>query len=143
MLGEYATELANIIDDLTNHVYRLRGWDEIISELGYDQKIAVSHEFLNTPGTVALGQPFVIQSHFAFASGHLCRQANRARQSKVRVDDFPESNLYLNDLEPYGAGWRKFSAFKVQVEAIADSAFKAASDDFGTPIITASRPDLY
>ena len=62
MLGEYATELANIIDDLTNHVYRLRGWDEIISELGYDQKIAVSHEFLNTQVPSRLANP-LLSSH--------------------------------------------------------------------------------
>ncbi|MBY3258845.1 integrase [Rhizobium laguerreae] len=130
MLGEYATELANIINDLTNHVHRLRTWDEIISELDNDDKLAVSHEFLDTLGTVALGQPYAIKSRLAFASGHLCHQANRARQSKAWVDDFPEKNLYLNDIQPYGAGWRKFSAFKVRVEAIAGSAFKAESDDF-------------
>ncbi|WP_141682888.1 integrase [Agrobacterium tumefaciens] len=130
MLGEYATELANIINDLTNHVNRLRAWEKIISELDNDEKFAVIHEFLNTLGTVALGQPYAIKSRFAFAPGHLCHQANQARQSKVWVDEFPEQNLYLNDIQPYGAGWRKFSVFKVRVEAIGGSAFKAASDDF-------------
>jgi len=130
MLGEYATELANIINDLTNHVHRLRAWDEVISELDNDDRLAVSHEFLDALGTVALGQPYAIKSRFAFAAGHLCHQANRARESKTWVDDFPEKNLYLNDIQPYGAVWKRFSAFKVRVEAIAGSAFKAASDDF-------------
>ncbi len=46
------------------------------------------------------------------------------------MDAFPEKNLYLNDIQPYGAVWKRFGAFKVRVEAIAGSAFKAASDDF-------------
>ncbi|MFK4259522.1 hypothetical protein [Agrobacterium tumefaciens] len=108
----------------------MRAWDEIISELDNDDRLAVSHEFLDALGTVALGQPYAIKSRFAFASGHLCHQANRVRQSKVWVDDFSEKNLYLNDIQPYGTGWRKFSAFKVRVEAIAGSSFKAESDDF-------------
>ncbi len=95
MLGEFATELANIINDLTNHVDRLRALDKIISELDNDEKFAVSHEFVNTLGTVALAQPYAIKSRFAFASAHLCHHANRAKQSKVWVDDLPEENLNL------------------------------------------------
>lgn len=48
--GEYATKFANIINNLTNHLDRLRAWDKLISELDNDEKYAVSHEFLNTSG---------------------------------------------------------------------------------------------
>ena len=38
--------------------------------------------------------------------------------------------LYLNDIEPMCAGWKKFRAFKRKVESISGSAFKDGSDDF-------------
>ena len=77
MLGEYATELASIVNGLTNHMYRLRAWYEIISELVSDDRLAVSHDFLDTLSTLALVQPSAVKSRFDFASGHLCHQANR------------------------------------------------------------------
>ena len=130
MLDEYATELANIINDLTNHVHRLRAWDAVLAELNDADKHELSHEFIDTLGTVALGQPYAIKSRFAFAVGHLCHQANQAADGRDWKDEFPDNNLYLNDIEPFASQWKKYRAFKLKLEPLAGKKFKQASDDF-------------
>lgn len=130
MLQEYASELANIINDLTHHVRRLRAWAAVTAPLTDDEKLEVTHEFIDMLGTVALGQPYAIKSRFAFAAGHLCHQANQAKSPASWKDDFPKKNLYLNDIEPYCRGWKKYRRFKLRVEAIAGSAFNQESDNF-------------
>lgn len=130
MLNEYATELANIINDLTNHVHRLRAWDSVLAGLNDTDKHEVSHEFIDTLGTVALGQPYAIKSRFAFAVGHLSHQANQAADGRDWKDEFPDKNLYLNDIEPYASQWKKYRQFKLKLERLAGKKFKQASDDF-------------
>lgn len=131
MLGDYATELANIINDLTHNVHRLRAWARVVAGLGDEEKLAASHEFIDMLGTVALGQPYAIKSRFAFAAGHLCNQANLARGIAGWKDMFPAKRaLYLNDIEPMCAPWRRFRAFKRRVEKIAGTAFKDTTEDF-------------
>ncbi|MDH2329176.1 hypothetical protein QCN27_20210 [Cereibacter sp. SYSU M97828] len=130
MLGEYATELANIINDLTNHVHQLRAWDTVLAGLDETDKHEVGHEFIETLGTIALGQPYAIKSRFAFAVGHLSHQANQAADGRDWKDEFPSKNLYLNDIEPYGSQWKKYRAFKLKLEPLAGKKFKRASDDF-------------
>lgn len=130
MLGEYATELANIINDLTNHVHRLRAWDAVLVELDDTDKHELSHEFIDMLGTVALGQPYAIKSRFAFAVGHLSHQANQAADGKDWKDEFPVKNLYLNDIEPYASQWKKYRTFKLKLEPLVGNSFKEASDDF-------------
>ena len=130
MLGEFATELANIINDLTHHVQRLRAWACVVEGLNNDDKFEVSHEFIDMLGTVALGLPYAIKSRFTFAVGHLSHQANQARDLKGWKDHFPDRNLYLNEIEPYGAPWKKYRAFKLKLEPLAGTAFKEATDDF-------------
>lgn len=131
MLDDYATELANIINDLTHDVHRLRAWAQITTALTDEEKLAVSHEFVDTLGTVALGRPYAIKSRFAFAVGHLCHQANMAKDMAAWRDEFPnERALYLNHVEPLCTGWGMYPAFKRRVETIAGKAFKNATEDF-------------
>lgn len=131
MLGDYASELANIINDLTHDVRRLRAWARVAASLTGEEKLAVSHEFIDTLGTIALGRPYAIKSRFAFAAGHLCHQANRAKDMANWRDEFPtERALYLNHIEPLCTSWRKYRAFKLRVEPIAGTAFKDATEDF-------------
>jgi len=130
MLDDYASELANIINGLTHDVQRLRAWARVTASLTDLEKLAVSHEFIDTLGTVALGRPYAIKSRFAFAAGHLCHQANMAKDLAWR-DEFPnETVLYLNHIEPICTSWRKYRAFKRRVEPIAGTAFKHATEDF-------------
>jgi hypothetical protein len=130
MLQEYASELANIINELTTHVHRLRAWDKVVAVLDDADKLEVSREFINTLGTVAMGEPYAIKSRFAFAAGHLCHQANQTTDGAGWIDDFPTKNLYLNDIEPYCTQWKQYRRFKLKVEAIAGKKFKNATNDF-------------
>lgn len=131
MLGEYAAELANIINDLTHHVHRLRAWSGVIATLSDNEKLEATHEFIDMLGTVALGLPYTIKSRFAFAAAHLCHQANMAKDLKGWKDEFPDKRaLYLNDIEPFCRGWKAYRSFKLKVEPIAGKAFNEESDDF-------------
>ncbi|MEO8455557.1 MAG: hypothetical protein ABI454_10380 [Sphingomicrobium sp.] len=131
MLGDYASELANIINDLTHDVPRLRAWARVTASFTDQEKLAASHEFIDTLGTVALGRPYAIKSRFAFAAGHLCHQANMAKDMANWRDEFPnERALYLNHIEPLCTGWRKYRVFKRRVERIAGATFKDATEDF-------------
>jgi hypothetical protein len=131
MLDEYAGELANVINDLTHHVHRLRAWATVVAPLSDEEKMEASHEFIDMLGTVALGLPYSIKSRFAYAAAHLCHQANKTKDLNGWKDKFPNKRaLYLNDIEPMCAGWKKFRAFKQRVEPIAGSLFKDGSEDF-------------
>ena len=131
LLNEFASELANIINDLTHDVLRLQAWERVVAPLSDDEKLAAAHEFIDTLGTVALGRPYAIKSRFAFAAGHLCHQANMAKDLKGWRDEFPNDRvLYLNDIDPVCRGWKKFRSFKRRVEAIGGTEFKDATDDF-------------
>ena len=131
MLGDYASELANIINDLTHDVQRLRAWARVTASLTDEEMLAVSHEFIDTLGTVALGRPYAIKSRFAFAAAHLCHQANMAKDMAEWRDEFPaERALYLNHIESLCNSWRKYRAFKRRIEPIAGTAFKDATEDF-------------
>lgn len=130
MLGEYATELANIINALTSHVHRLRAWNTVLAGLEDADKYEVCYEFIDTLGTVGLGLPYAIKSRFTFAVGHLSHQANQAADGRDWKDEFPDKNLYLNDIDPYASQWKKYRAFKLKLEPLAGNNFKQASDDF-------------
>lgn len=131
MLHEFSSELANIINDLTNNVHRIRAWDRTVSTLSIDEKLAATHEFIDILGTVALGQPYAIKSRFAYAAAHLCHQANRAKVAGAWNDEFPQKEtLYLNEIEPFCRGWKTYRSFKRRVEPIAGKRFKETSDDF-------------
>lgn len=131
MLLEYASGLANIINDLTQDVHRLRAWARVTAAFSDEEKLAASHEFIDTLGTVALGRPYAIKSRFAFAAAKLCHQANRAKNLHEWRDEFPNKrNLYLNHIEPICRGWRSFRLFKRCVEPIAGTTFKEATEDF-------------
>jgi hypothetical protein len=131
MLEDYASELANIINNLTHDVRRLSSWAKVTASLSDNEKLAVSHEFIDTLGTVALGRPYAIKSRFAFATGHLCHQSNRSRDAVNWRDEFPlNRTLYLNDIEPFCISWRKYRPLKLRIEPIAGKSFNDATEDF-------------
>ncbi|HEV2596453.1 MAG TPA: hypothetical protein VGU01_14775 [Sphingomicrobium sp.] len=130
MLQEYARELANIINDLTNHVDRLRAWHIVVDPLSDEGKLAATHEFVDQLGTIALGLPYAIKSRFAVAAGHLCHQANMSKGIDDWKDEFPEGNLYLHHIEPFGNVWKKFRPFVLALEPLAGQKFRDASANF-------------
>ncbi|TXC71254.1 hypothetical protein FSB78_10080 [Sphingomonas ginsenosidivorax] len=81
-------------------------------------------------GTVALGQPYAVKSRFTFAVGHLSHQANKAKDLKGWKNAFPDKNLYLNDIEPFGKPWRAFRRFKRTLEPLAGSALQGGNRQF-------------
>lgn len=131
MLDEYATELANIINDLTHDVHRLGAWSRVVEPLEDDARLAATHEFIDMLGTVAMGRPYAIKSRFAFAAGSLCHQANFAKNPHGWRDEFPDARaLYLHLVDPICSQWRRYGAFKRRVEPIAGVGFNAGSEDF-------------
>lgn len=132
MLGEFATELANIVNRLTNHVHRLRAWASVVESLTIDEKLAATHDFIDELGTVGLCLPYAIKSRFAYAVAHLCHQANMTKGlADWRDDDFPEEHaLYLNEIEPVCRAWRRFRRFKMCMEPIGGRSFNSGSSDF-------------
>ncbi len=128
MLDDYASELANIINDLTHDVQRLRAWASVTTTLTDEERLAVSDEFTDALGTVALGRPLCDQGAVRVRSGHRCHQANMAKEMASWRDEFPnERVLYLNDIEPFCTNWRKYRAFERRVAPIAGPAFKYAA----------------
>lgn len=132
MLDEFSTELANTLNDLTNHVQRLHAWADVIEPMGDDEKMAATHEFIDVLATNAVNLPYAIKSRFAFAAAHLCHQANMTRDFASWQDDLPlDVEIDLNTSGIYGRGWGKtYNRFKLAVEAIGAKAFRDATVDF-------------
>ena len=129
--GRLSSELANIINDLTHDVQRLRAWARVTASLTDEEKLAASHEFIDTLGTVALGRPYAIKSRFAFAAGHLCHQANMAKEWRIGAMSSPMSGCSISTISSQlCTSWRKYRAFKRRVEPIAGTALKDATEDF-------------
>lgn len=130
MLQEYARELANAINMMMANANRIRAWSIVTSDMSDQQKLDISHEFVENLGVVSLGQPYAIKSRFAFAAGMLSHFANRSVDGADWIDDFPDKNLYLNDIEPYCVQWKKYRKLKLRIEEIANRSFKEDTDDF-------------
>ena len=88
MLDEYAGELANIINDLTHHVHRLRAWATVVAPLSDEEKMEATHEFIDMLGTVALGFPRRVS--FGLGSTGKCHvSAVRYRREIAGASPFP------------------------------------------------------
>lgn len=131
MLEDFARELANVINDLVNHVHRLETWAAIMPTLDPHDTMEAAHEFVNVLGAAAMGLPYVIKSRLAFAAGQLSHQANMARDIDGWTDDFPDQGaLYLHHIHKTCAGWSRFKAFNKAVDALGGKAFKTGTGDF-------------
>lgn len=131
MLEEFARELANAINDLTNNTRRLGAWAKVVKRLTDTEKLEASHEFISNLATHTVLMPYVIKSRFAFSVAHLCHQANFARDPKGWKDDFPlDGTIHLNTTDRFGSGWRRYNRFKRCVEDIHGKAFREGTRDF-------------
>jgi hypothetical protein len=129
MLDEFSREIANSINELTDYTWRLRAWSRIVSSLTDQEKLDLTHEFIEPIATLAINLPFVIRSRFIFAAAHLCYQANRSRASWR--DDFPlDRDIQFDAADRYGAAWRSYRSFKLRLERISDKGFQEATRDF-------------
>ncbi len=130
LVADFANELANSINDLTNYVHRLRAWDKVVAGLSDEEKMSVVHEFIGPFATVSLTLPNVIKSRLIFAAGHLCHQANQSRDL-VWTDEFPsDDDVYLHTIGPHCSRWRRYRRLQEAIEAIAGADYQKQSDRF-------------
>ena len=78
MFQEFSIEIANALNQLTKHLYRLRAWDLVLPSLNDDEMMEALDEFIEPIAIIALSLPYTICLRFIVAITHLCRQANQA-----------------------------------------------------------------
>lgn len=131
MLDEFARELANIINDLTNGVHQLRAWAAVVPSLSDPQKVAACHEFIDTLATLTLNLPYVVKSRFIFAAAHLSHQANMVQNRSTWVDDLAlDKDIYMPEADKRGRNWKTYSALKRTRDGLFGNAFRAATHEF-------------
>ncbi len=130
MFQEFYREMANAINAFTINVDRLASWAVVAAPLSDEQKMYVSHEFVDTLATNAVNAPYVLRSRLIFATAHLCHQANRTKQA-TWVDDLPlDGEIYFEAADRFGAPWRHYNKLKRRMEAIGGRDFQAETHDF-------------
>jgi hypothetical protein len=131
MLGEFASELANAINHFTHRVHQLQAWASVIQPMSNDDKLKVTHEFIDSLATISVNLPYVIRSRFIFASAHLCHQANRSRTGDGWKDDLAlDTEIHFAEADRHGAGWRSYNSLKRRLERIGSKSYQSATHDF-------------
>lgn len=132
MHEEFARELANIINKLSESIDRLRAWSAVVSELGDIEKMESCLIAVDDLATIALNLPYVIRSRFFFAGAHLSHQANQALKGDNWVDDLPLDNkIYKESFDAALLPWkRKGVRLKVALEQIGNATYREATVDF-------------
>ena len=117
MLDEFTREIAKSINQLSDYASRLRAWSGIVAPLTDQEKLDLTHEFIEPIATLAMNLPFVVRSRFIFAAAHLCHQASRSMDAAWR-DDFPlDKEIQFDAADRYGAAWRNYGRFKIKLGA--------------------------
>lgn len=130
MLTDYAGDLANSVNDLTQNVRRLRAWAVVVAQMTDAEKLEIAHEFVGMLGIASLTAPYAIKSAFAMAAAYLSHQANQAKDPTTWKDELPNELKYLNHVDPIARRWKRYSRFKTRVEAVGGRRFQAESEDF-------------
>jgi hypothetical protein len=131
MFKEFAREIANSLNDLTNYTHRLKAWSLVIPSMGNEEKLNAAQEFIDPLATVSLNLPYVIRSRFIFAAAHLCHQANQSRAGMPWQDDLPlDHEIFFKEADNYGAGWRQYRPFKDCLERLGDRKYQTETHDF-------------
>jgi hypothetical protein len=131
MLGEFAGELANTINDLTHGVQQLRAWAAVVPSLSDEQKLHACHEFIDALATLTVNLPYVVRSRFIFATAHLSHQANIVHDRSAWRDDLPlDRRIYFKEADARGKRWKSYSTLKQSLERLSGSAFRAATHEF-------------
>jgi hypothetical protein len=131
MLDEYAREIANSINALSDYTHRLTAWRDVVSPLDENKRIAAAHDFIDPLATVALNLPYAIRSRFIFAAAHLCHQVNRERRGKDWKDDLPvDSGIYFDVADKVGTAWKLYGPLKARLQKISARDFQRNSGDF-------------
>jgi hypothetical protein len=131
MFQEFSIEIANALNQLTNHLHRLRAWDLVLPSLNDDERMEALIEFIDSTATVALLLPYTIRSQFIFAITHLCHQANQAVLGFQWVDDLPGDNkIGFKEAEKYGRSWSAYPRCRAAFEKIFKGNFEGETLHF-------------
>jgi hypothetical protein len=131
MFDEFAREIANDLNTLTNYTHRLKVWNAVISSLSQEKKMEALHEFIAPIATVSLTYPYVIKQRFIFATAHLCHQANRFRLGEQWKDDLRrDREIEFKDANKHGEPWNEYERLKEAIRNISDQRFQEATEDF-------------
>jgi hypothetical protein len=131
MFDDFAREIANTINQLTNNVHRLSAWDVVLHSSGNDEKLRAVREFIDPLATVSLNLPYVIRSQFIFSTAHLCNQANQTHDGASWKDDLPlDEEIYFSAADKYGANWLAYKPLKALLERIGDKGYRAGTSDY-------------
>lgn len=131
MFMEYAIEIANAVNNLTNHVARIRAWDLVLPSLSNHDRMEALNEFIQPIAVDALSLPYAIRSRFIFAIAHLCHQANLALPNFQWSDDLPEDEkIGFKEAKKYGRHWSAFPRCKDTFEKIFKGDFQVETLDF-------------
>jgi hypothetical protein len=132
MFDEFSREIANSVNELTNHVHRLRAWSAVISTItDQDELMEAVSEFIEPLATVSLTLPYVIRSRCMFAIAHLCHQANRSLEDAEWEDNLPlDTEIKVKTANRYGNAWSAYDPCKGLIEQINSEGYRAATHDF-------------
>lgn len=130
MLGEHASELANIINKLSGLISDLEAWSAVIENKTDQDKYNISVNFLDTLATVSINLPYVIRSRFIYSSAHLSHQANQFTQKDWK-DDFPiDEKVYFCVCDKYSAPWKSYKKLKLAIEKISSKKYQEDTLNF-------------
>lgn len=131
MFEEFARELANAVNALTNYTHQLAAWRDVLAPLSLQKQMDAAVEFVDPVATVALNLPYVIRSRFILATAHLCHQAQRGRLGRAWKDDFPlDGDIWFEAADKHGKSWKRYGKLKTCLERIAAKDYQSATYDF-------------
>jgi hypothetical protein len=131
MFREFSREVANEINAFTQNIQNLSAWAVVTAPLSDEEKLDIGMELINTLGIQSLGAPYALRSRFIFATAHLSHQANRTKLQKGWVDDLPmDTEIFMEEADKYGAGWKRYGRLKLRLEGICGSSFREKTGDF-------------
>jgi hypothetical protein len=129
MFGEFSREIANSINDLTNHTHSLKAWHTVLSSMTEDDRLDTLHGAIDPLATVSLNLPHVIRSRFIFATAHLCHQANQS-SAGWRDDLKLDGEIYMDEAIRCGQPWKKFNRLQRTLERLYDRKYQRSTHDF-------------
>jgi hypothetical protein len=131
MFEEFSREIANCLNQFTNHVHRLKVWNVVYVTLTDDEKMEALLEFIDPLATLSLTLPYVVRSRLIFATAHLCHQANQAREEFPWKDDLiRDEKIWLDAADKYGSQWQHYGRLKGCIKGICDKSYQDATYDF-------------
>jgi hypothetical protein len=131
MLEDHATELANVINQLSLDIDKICAWTKIIGEYDEEDSFYIIHEFIAPLCNMCLNLPYAVRSRFIFSVTHLSHQANRTILGREWTDDLPrDEEIYFAIMDKYAAAWQSYKKLKLAMERLSDKEYQDAVNDY-------------